>query len=98
MERLDRTAAAVEAADHGDAEQTRIRQEAVWQGWFEDLLESVDGQERDAMVAALRTLVTEPSPSGRTGGGEMSGNTFQGPTAIQLGNGNRQDNRFGNGT
>lgn len=98
LERLDRTAAAVGAADRGDAERVRIHQQAVWQGQFEELMVSVDGHERDLLVAALRALVAEHAPPGPADGGDVSGNTFKGPTVIQLGNGNRQDNRFGNAT
>ncbi len=60
-------------------------------------MESVDAAERDSVVAALRALVAEHIPSGQSGGGEVSGNTFNGPAIMQVGNGNRQDNRFGNG-
>ncbi|MET9433210.1 hypothetical protein [Streptomyces sp. NPDC006551] len=97
LERLDGTAAAVSAADGGNAEQVRFHQGVLWQGRFEGLMESVDAAERDSVVAALRALVAEYIPSGRSGGGEVSGNTFNGPTIMQVGNGNRQDNRFGNG-
>ncbi|MEV7372850.1 hypothetical protein AB0O51_18445 [Streptomyces sp. NPDC090301] len=97
LERLDDTAAAVGAADDVDAGQVRLRQEALWQGRFESLLEDVDVRERDAVIAALRALVAQHTPSGQAGGGEVSGNTFTGPTIMQVGNGNRQDNRFGNG-
>lgn len=97
LERLDGTAAAVSAADGADAGQVRFRQEALWQGRFETLMQNVDARERDSVIAALRALVAQHNPPGQAGGGEVSGNTFNGPTAIQVGNGNRQDNRFGNG-
>ncbi len=97
LERLDGTAAAVSTADGGGAEQVRSHQRALWQARFEGLLESVDAPERDSVVAALRALVAEHSPSGQSGGGEVSDNSFNGPTIMQVGNGNRQDNRFGNG-
>ncbi|MGV4926692.1 hypothetical protein K2224_33605 (plasmid) [Streptomyces sp. BHT-5-2] len=97
LERLDGTAAAVSAADGAEAEQVRTHQEAVWQGRFEALMENADAWERDSVIAALRALVAEHYPPGQAGGGEVSGNTFNGPTIMQVGTGNRQDNRFGNG-
>ncbi len=95
-ERLDGTAAALEAVGQEEAEQVRLRQAVAWQTRFEDLLAGVDGQERTLVVHELRALVQEyaPSPAGEGG---VSGNTFNGPTAIQSGNHNRQVNRFGPG-
>ncbi|RST16476.1 hypothetical protein E2C00_17355 [Streptomyces sp. WAC05374] len=95
-ERLDGTAAALEAAGREDAEQVRTRQAVAWQTRFEDLLAGADGQERTQVVHELRALVHAYAP-GRTGGGEVSGNTFHGPTAIQTGDHNRQINHFGPG-
>ncbi|MFI1106064.1 hypothetical protein [Streptomyces melanogenes] len=98
LDRLDGTAAAVGASDGEDAEQVRLHQQALWQGRFEGLLESVDAAERDSLVAALRALLAEHAPPERASRGEVSGNTFNGPTIMQVGNSNRQNNRFGNGT
>ncbi|WP_329417724.1 hypothetical protein [Streptomyces sp. NBC_01268] len=97
LERLDGTAAAVGAGDEDDPGQERVRQEALWQGRFEVLLESVDAAERDSVVAALRAVVAPYAPREHDGRGEVSGNTFNGPAIMQVGNGNRQDNHFGNG-
>ncbi|MFB7569243.1 hypothetical protein [Streptomyces sp. NPDC056165] len=60
-----------------------------------------DAAERDpAFAEALETLIKElqaaAQDSGATGGGGVvSENTFSGPTAVQTGNHNRQENRFG---
>ncbi|MFD7284006.1 hypothetical protein ACFV80_45290 [Streptomyces sp. NPDC059862] len=56
LERLDQTAALLEAADD---EGERDRQEAVWQARFETLLENLDQREGDQVVAELRALVAE---------------------------------------
>jgi hypothetical protein len=95
LERLDQTAAALEAVEPGEEASLRTRQEASWQTRFELLLESVDDAERDRLADGLRALVEEVAESRGSG---VSGNTFQGPTAFQVGNHNRQDNHFGSGT
>ena len=46
LERLDRTAAALEAAGPGEVERVRAGQEASWQTMFEILLEGLDGEEQ----------------------------------------------------
>ncbi|GHH73617.1 hypothetical protein GCM10018781_38430 [Kitasatospora indigofera] len=97
LERLDRTADVLEAVGPGEAEQVRIRQEASWQTRFEALLESLTDVEREQVAAELRILLHEEDPRPQPGSGGMSGNTFHGPTAVQFGDGNRQDNRFGSG-
>ncbi|MGW3954685.1 hypothetical protein ACWEKM_27980 [Streptomyces sp. NPDC004752] len=97
LRHLDETAAALARADQGFVEGVGIRQEGLWRAWFGDLLESVDGPERDCLVAELRALVKQHAPRAQADGGQVSGNTFNGPTAFQIGNGNRQENRFGPG-
>ncbi|MFF5475435.1 hypothetical protein [Streptomyces achromogenes] len=60
-----------------------------------------DAAERDQDFAqALQALVEELQAAaqalgGAGDGGVMHGNTFLGPTAVQNGHHNRQDNRFG---
>ncbi|MDI2129506.1 hypothetical protein [Yinghuangia seranimata] len=53
-ERLDRTAAELAAADPVALTVTRDRAAASWQTRFEDLLESLDEQERQMLAAELR--------------------------------------------
>lgn len=81
LERLNRTAAALAA---GADEQTRARQEAVWQERFETLLESLGEDERAAACGALRAIVDEsPGPvEVRRVHNEISGGTQYG-TVIQ---------------
>ncbi|MFJ6835444.1 hypothetical protein [Streptomyces sp. NPDC091209] len=95
LERLDSSAAELTAVGGPEAEQVRIRQEASWQARIEILLESLDGEQRDRAVAELRALVEEAAPGAAGPGARVSGNVFQGPTAFQVGNHNRQDNHFG---
>lgn len=90
LERLDRTAFALETA--GDDEV--LRQEASWRARFEMLLEGLDGSEREEAASVLRALVAQIDRA-QPRGDAVSGNTFRGPTAIQVGSGNRQVNDFG---
>ncbi|GGS20869.1 hypothetical protein Snoj_21750 [Streptomyces nojiriensis] len=97
LERLGRTAELLAAAGMEEPEQVRIRQEVSWQTRFETLLESLTAEEREQVAAELRSLLAEKTEHGRRVGGVVSGNTFHGPTAIQVGDRNRQDNHFGPG-
>ncbi|MDX3357951.1 hypothetical protein PV703_32625 [Streptomyces sp. ME01-24h] len=83
-ERLDRTAAALAAGAAGADEQTRARQEAVWQERFETLLESLGEDQRAAACVALRAIVDEsPGPVEARGvHNEITGGTQYG-TVIQ---------------
>lgn len=63
LERLDRTAGALEAPPPSEAERVRLRQEASWQTRFEALLEDVAGAERERVAAELRALVQEQAAS-----------------------------------
>ena len=57
LERLDRTAAALEAAGPGEVERVRAGQQASWQTRFEMLLEGLDGQEQQRAGDELRDLL-----------------------------------------
>ena len=57
LERLDRTAAALEAAGPGEVERVRAGQEASWQTMFEILLEGLDGEEQQRAADELRDLL-----------------------------------------
>ncbi|MFE0514038.1 hypothetical protein [Streptomyces sp. NPDC058964] len=92
LQRLDRTAALLPTERE---EAVEIRQIALWQAHFEALLERLHGAERDSAIAELRDLVEGSTVRDRDGGGNLSGNVFHGPTAVQTGSGNRQDNHFG---
>ncbi|MFC9595754.1 hypothetical protein ACFTUC_38905 [Streptomyces sp. NPDC056944] len=70
LDRLDRTANALEAQPSADADRARLRQEASWQTRFEALLEDVDGPERERVVAELRSLVQEQASSGTVSAGD----------------------------
>jgi hypothetical protein len=60
LERLDRTAQALEEADAaGETERTRLRQEASWQTRFESLLENLEDSEQQQVAAELQALVAE---------------------------------------
>ncbi|MEV4922240.1 hypothetical protein [Streptomyces roseoverticillatus] len=100
LERLDRTAGVLAAADSGsgsgsgDAARVRDRQEGAWQNRFESLLEGLPEEERELVAEELRALVKEYAAA-KPAGGQVSGNVFRGPTAFQVGDANQQDNRFG---
>jgi hypothetical protein len=91
LERLDRTAAVLETV--GSSEEL-ARQEASWQARFEILLEGLDEREQELVAADLRTLIAHIQQA-QPRGDMISGNTFHGPTAVQVGSNNRQENRFG---
>lgn len=93
LERLDRTAAALETVE--DAERERTRQEAVWEDRFRDVLESLDEDAQRRAAEVLRALLEDPTVRDATGQGSVTGNEFHGPTAFQTGPNSRQDNRFG---
>lgn len=96
LERLEDSAAELEAADTGVADRVRTRQEAVWATRIETLLEDLDDDEQRAQAAdQLRQLLEEAAAAPAGEAGQVSGNTFNGPTAFQVGNHNRQDVRFG---
>jgi hypothetical protein len=85
-ERLDQTAAELEAAGPAEAERVRIRQEAVWQGRIEALLESLEDVERTPVVAELRTLQAQHT-SRRTVLAGQSGLAVGGDVNVQADNG-----------
>ncbi|WRZ92635.1 hypothetical protein OHB54_28420 [Streptomyces sp. NBC_01007] len=59
LERLDRTAAALQATDESEAEQERIRQAASWQARIEARLESLESAERDEAADQLSALLAQ---------------------------------------
>ncbi|MEU1036616.1 hypothetical protein ABZ402_50130 [Streptomyces mirabilis] len=95
LERLDRSAAELEAAGTDAADQVRTRQGAVWQARIETLLEDLDEQQLTEAAAELQRLLGQAAPQPPGVGGLVSGNRFHGPTAVQAGNHNHQDVRFG---
>ncbi|MFF7231806.1 hypothetical protein [Streptomyces sioyaensis] len=95
LERLDRSAADVAAASPDTVDRVRTRHEAGWQTHIETFLEDLDDEQRDQAAAQLRQLLSEAAPAPVREAGLVSGNTFNGPTAVQAGNYNRQDVRFG---
>ncbi|KQX82311.1 MULTISPECIES: hypothetical protein [unclassified Streptomyces] len=97
LDRLDRTAAVLGAVDEGDRERVRAVHAVLWQGEFASLLESLPQEERDRLVEQLVRLTQEFGADDRPQGGTVSGNTFHGPTAVQTGDHNRQENHFGSG-
>ncbi|QLE72556.1 hypothetical protein FGW37_13955 [Streptomyces rectiverticillatus] len=95
LERLDRTAAALEtAARSRETERARDRQEAVWQDRFETRLEGLAAGQREAAAGELKALVKEYGPPSQAAG-QVSGNAFRGPTAFQVDDDNGRENRLG---
>ena len=97
LERLDRTAAVLAAAEEGERERVRAVHAVLWQGEFASLMESLGEEERERLIEQLASLVGEFGTGGAPSGGALSGNTFHGPTAVQTGDHNRQENHFGSG-
>lgn len=90
LERLDRTASALEAADENEI----LRQETSWRTRFEMLLENLDDPEREQATNELRALIAHIQQA-QSRQDTVSGNIFRGPTAFQVGSNNRQENHFG---
>ncbi|MFI7360880.1 hypothetical protein ACIBO4_01820 [Streptomyces sp. NPDC050149] len=90
---LDRTAAALDTADEVQRERARRDHTQAWQTAFSSLLETLDDGERELLVTRLRALEREVGDA--SGGGTVSGNTFNGPTALQAGDNSHQVNNFG---
>ena len=59
LERLARTAAALEVAGPGEVERVRAGQEASWQTMFELLLEGLDDEEQQRAADELRDLLAD---------------------------------------
>ncbi|MFJ3861728.1 hypothetical protein ACIPRL_36590 [Streptomyces sp. NPDC090085] len=62
LERLDRTASALEAASPDQVERMRLRQEASWEAWFIAFLEGLDEVQREQAVGELRALLGQDAP------------------------------------
>ena len=75
LERLDRTAAALEAAGPGEVERVRAGQEASWQTLFELVLEGLDGGEQQRAADELPDVL-----AGFAGGGAVAAG--QGAVAV----------------
>ncbi|MER5259973.1 hypothetical protein [Streptomyces sp. NPDC002855] len=77
LERLDQTAAAVQADDAAEAQQARTRQQVAWQTRIETLLERLDDAEREETAEELRSLLAQHAPEGDViaGAGGLVANT-----------------------
>ncbi|WP_405584383.1 hypothetical protein [Streptomyces sp. NBC_01190] len=93
-----RQAGGVDGANGGDGEVSE-RTRARLTGAVEEAVES-DAELARALAEAVAALEAALKAALEAGvraapGGVVSGNTFHGPTAFQVGQHNRQDNRFG---
>lgn len=70
LERLERTAADLAAAEGGQLERLRIRQEASWQARFEAFLEDLPDDERERAGEALRELLDERAGQSQVSAGD----------------------------
>jgi hypothetical protein len=70
LERLDRTAAALDTVQGEQAEWLRLRQEASWEAWFIALLESLDDEQRERAATELRALLTRHTPQSGPSAGQ----------------------------
>ncbi|MFE6470150.1 hypothetical protein ACFVGP_03470 [Streptomyces rochei] len=97
LARLDQTAGELEAAQPTEAERARIRQEAVWQGRIEALLESLEDMERARVADELRTLL-EQQTSHRSVSAGQSGLAVGGDLNIRADHGSAAAASMGNVT
>ncbi|GCB52011.1 hypothetical protein [Streptomyces sp. NL15-2K] len=97
LERLDQTAAELEAARPAEVERVRIRQEAAWQGRIEALLESLEDIERARVVDELRTLLAQQT-SHRSVSAGQSGLAVGGDVHVRADHGSAAAVSMGNVT
>ncbi|MGW2492025.1 hypothetical protein ACWCV9_33040 [Streptomyces sp. NPDC001606] len=93
--RLDQTTADLADTELSDDERELLQQS--WQVRLRRFLEGLDERERAQVITELRALMApfgEPDPAT---GALVQGNTFEGPTAFQIGAHTRQTNHFGSG-
>ncbi|MFV8132271.1 hypothetical protein [Streptomyces syringium] len=76
--RLDRTAQTLTLSPSGDASAERARQEGLWTGRFEALLDRLEGAEQSGTAAELRSLLESLT-------------TSSGDTAIDTGSATARD-------
>lgn len=93
LERLDRTAAALQGEVPGGLERVWNHEVSFWQTRFEAALESLDAAERLRIAAALRDLLAEHSPAGGgvsagaggvAAGGDISNRAERGSVAATV--------------
>lgn len=96
-DRLDRTAAALRAAsDEDERERVRAEHAEQWRGEFARLLTGAGAAERAHLMGELQLLARESGAAvGEAAGPVMSGNTFHGPTNVQVGHHGHQEIHFG---
>ncbi|MFF2009260.1 hypothetical protein ACFVWY_09325 [Streptomyces sp. NPDC058195] len=97
LERLDQTVAELEAAPPTDAERLRIRQEAVWQGRIEALLEGLEDVERGQVADELRALLAQQASHGGVSAGR-SGLAVGGNVNVRADHGSAAAVTMGNVT
>ncbi|MFE1923039.1 hypothetical protein ACFW91_10775 [Streptomyces asoensis] len=97
LARLDRTAAALDAVDESERQRVRAVHAVLWQGEFASVIEALGEPDRARLSEQLIQLTREFDASNGTARGAVGGNAFHGPTAVQTGDHNRQENHFGSG-
>ncbi|MEU0835806.1 hypothetical protein [Streptomyces sp. NPDC005969] len=97
LERLDRTAAELEAAQATEVERVRIRQEAAWQGRIEALLEGLEDIEQARVADELRTLLAQQTSHSNVSAGQ-SGLAVGGNVNVQADHGSAAAVTMGNVT
>lgn len=96
-DRLARTAAALRAAsDEGERERVAAEHAERWREEFARLLIAAGAAERAHLMDELQLLSREfEVAAGAAAGPVMSGNTFHGPTNVQVGHHGHQEIHFG---
>ncbi|MFI9061947.1 hypothetical protein ACIGQE_08770 [Streptomyces sp. NPDC053429] len=97
LERLDQTAAELEAARPTEVERLRIRQETAWQGRIEALLESLEDIERARVADELRTLLAQQTSHSRVSA-DQSGLAVGGNVDVRADHGSAAAVTMGNVT
>lgn len=95
LERLDRAADDLEAAEGAAAERMRLRQEAAWQARIEALLESLDASERGRAAEELSALLARHTVHGGASAGD-GGQAVAGDVRIEAAHGSAAAWSMGN--
>ncbi|MGP3954048.1 hypothetical protein [Streptomyces sp. 7N604] len=97
LERLDRSAGALADAGDGELDSLRIRQQAIWQTYFETAFENLREDERERAAEALRALLGEHMPGVVVSVGD-GGQTVGGNVVIRADHGSAAAMRMGDVT
>ncbi|MBK3630960.1 hypothetical protein JHN59_40495, partial [Streptomyces sp. MBT49] len=87
----------VDGVHESGRQRVRAVHAVLWQGEFASVIEALGEPDRARLAEQLIQLTREFDASNGTARGAVGGNAFHGPTAVQTGDHNQQENHFGSG-